>query len=149
MKVAFENHDVRTTSRGQFVDVTDDLRQLVARSRIQAGMAVVYSPHTTCAVVVNERESGFFADFRDVLERLTPADSYYQHDDEDLRTDNLEDPHEIPNGHAHCRAGLLGSSSESIPVVDGELHLGRWQRVFLVELDRARERKVFLQVLGQ
>ena len=55
----------------------------------------------------------------------------------------------MPNGHAHCRQGLLASSSQSIPIVDGDLQLGRWQRVFLLELDRARERRVLMQVMGE
>ena len=150
MKVLFENHDLTTTRRGHFIDVTDDLRDVVARSGVTQGMALVYSPHTTCAIAINERESGFIADFDRLLDDLTPVEGrYYQHDDQQLRTENLEDPHEIPNGHAHCRGALLSSSSETLPIRDGELALGRWQHVFLVELDRPRERKVFLQVMGE
>jgi secondary thiamine-phosphate synthase enzyme len=54
---------------------------------------------------------------------------------------------ECPNGHAHCQHLLLGTS-ETIPIVDSELLLGRWQRIFLIELDRPRERQVFVQVQG-
>ncbi len=150
MKVLFENHDLRTARRGHFIDVTDDVRDVVARSGVQQGMALVYSPHTTCAIAINEQESGFIADFDRLLDELTPAEGrYYQHDDQELRTENLEDPHEIPNGHAHCRGALLSSSSETLPIRDGELTLGRWQHIFLVELDRSRDRKVFLQVMGE
>ncbi|HEY7280512.1 MAG TPA: secondary thiamine-phosphate synthase enzyme YjbQ, partial [Actinomycetota bacterium] len=110
----------------------------------------VYSPHTTCAVLINERERGFARDFNHLLDRLAPVGATYAHDDLESRTENLEDdPHEVPNGHAHCRGALLGSASEAIPIVDGRLLLGRWQRVFLLELDRARQRKVFIQVMGE
>jgi secondary thiamine-phosphate synthase enzyme len=150
MKFLFENHDFTTERCGQFLDITDDVEDLVERSEIAQGMALVYSPHTTCAVIINERERGFIQDFNGLLDRLAPLGSAYAHDDLEARTENLEDdPHDIPNGHAHCRGALLGSSSETVPVVDGRLVLGRWQRIFLLELDRARERKVLIQIMGE
>ncbi len=81
---------------------------------------------------------------------MVPLSDNYHHDDLEARTENLEDdPHDVPNGHAHCRQALLGSASETIPVVDGQLLLGRWQKVFFLELDRARDRKVLIQVMGE
>ena len=90
-------------------------------------------------------------DFEDLIETLVPGgDRYYRHDDMALRTENLEDDdHEVPNGHAHCKQGLIASASQTIPIVDGRLMLGRWQRVFFLELDRARDRRVFIQVMGE
>jgi secondary thiamine-phosphate synthase enzyme len=151
MKHLFENHDLATAECGQFVDMTDDLRDMVARSGVANGMALVYSPHTTCAVVINERESGFIEDFNEFLERTAPSEGpYYRHDDLSIRTEGLEDdPHEFPNGHSHVRAAMLSSSSQTIPIVGGELLLGRYQKVFFCELDRGKERKVFMQVLGE
>jgi secondary thiamine-phosphate synthase enzyme len=101
--------------------------------------------------VVNERESGFVEDFNEFLEKVAPSSGpYYRHDDLSIRTEGLEDdPHEFPNGHSHVRAAMLSSSSQTIPIVDGKLLLGRYQKVFFCELDRARERKVFIQVLGE
>lgn len=150
MRVRLENHSFRTAGPGQFVDVTDDVRAAVERSEIRDGMAVVYSPHTTCGVLVNERESGFIRDFEELLESLVPQHGRYRHDDLEARTENLtDDPHEVPNGHAHCRQALLGSASQTIPVMGGELLLGRWQRIFFVELDRSRDRRVFIEVVGE
>ena len=150
MKFLFENHSFRTADCGQFVDMTDDVRDLVGRSEVQNGMALVYSPHTTCAVVINERERGFIEDFGGLMESLVPVKGAYRHDDLEARTENLEDdPHDIPNGHAHCRQALLGSASQAIPIVDGQLQLGRWQRVFFLELDRALDRRVLIQVMGE
>jgi secondary thiamine-phosphate synthase enzyme len=149
MTSVFENHNFQTTHCGQFTDVTDDVSDLVSRSGIRNGMALVYSPHTTCAIIINERESGFIKDFDDLIGTLVPLESPYRHDDLEARTENLEDdPHDVANGHAHCRQALVGSSSETIPVVDGRLMIGRWQRIFFVELDRARDRRVLLQVTG-
>jgi secondary thiamine-phosphate synthase enzyme len=151
MKHLFENHDLETASCGQLLDVTDDLLDMVERSGVENGMALVYSPHTTCAVVINERESGFAADFTEFLERVAPAEGpTYRHDDLTIRTEGLEDdPHDIPNGHSHVRAAMLASSSQTIPIVGGRLLLGRYQKVFFCELDRAKHRKVLMQVIGE
>lgn len=151
MRHLFENHDVETSECGQFIDVTDDLLRLVERSGVRNGTAIAYSPHTTCAVLINEHESGFFEDFRQALASLVPSEGpYYRHDDLTIRTEGLEDdPHDVPNGHSHVRAALLASASQAIPVVDGHLLLGRYQRVFFCELDRARARKILLQVVGE
>jgi secondary thiamine-phosphate synthase enzyme len=150
MKFLLQNHSFTTLRCGQFLDITDDVRDVVSRSEVQTGMALVYSPHTTCAVIVNERESGFIQDFNALIEELVPHQGSYRHDDMDARTENLEDDdHEFPNGHAHCRNALLGSASETIPISNGELLLGKWQRVFFLELDRARDRKVLIQVMGE
>jgi secondary thiamine-phosphate synthase enzyme len=151
MKHLFENHDLQTEKCGQFIDMTPDLLEMVDRSGVENGMALVYSPHTTCAVVINERESGFIEDFNEFLDRVAPCEGpYYRHDDLEIRTEGLEDdPHEFPNGHSHVRAALLSSSSQTVPIVDGKLLLGRYQKVFFCELDRAKEGKVFMQVIGE
>jgi len=141
----FENHDLVTERCGQLIDVTGDVLGAVERSEVANGMALVYTPHTTCAVLINELESGFTEDFEELLETLAPLDRDYRHDEYDL-AQHADEP---PNGHAHCRAALLASSSQAIPVVDGSLMLGRYQRIFFCELDRSRPRKVFIQVLGQ
>lgn len=148
--LALENHSLRTSARGEFVDITEDVRGTVERSGLRDGVAVVYSPHTTCAVLINELERGFIEDFQGFLEELVPVDRPYRHDDLSVRTQNLEDdPHEVPNGWAHVRHCLLGGASQAIPVAGGRMLLGRWQRVFLVELDRPRDRRVLIQVVGQ
>lgn len=151
MKHRFENHDLVTERASQLIDMTADVRDVVERAAVQNGMVLVYSPHTTCAVVINEAESGFEEDFAELLEQLAPSqDRYYRHDDLEIRTQGIEaDTADYPNGHSHCRAGILSSSSQTIPIVDGHLMLGQWQRVFFCELDRSRPRKVFIQVIGE
>ncbi len=147
----FENHDLVTERTSQLVDVTDDVLDVVGRSEVRNGMALVYSPHTTCAVVINELENGFAEDFAEFLAAVAPSEGrYYRHDDLSIRTQGIEDDTaDYPNGHSHVRAGLLASSSQTIPIVDGRLMLGPWQRIFFCELDRSRERKVFIQVIGE
>lgn len=140
---------VATERAFHVLDVTDEAADLVDRSGIRDGTLLVYTPHTTCAVKINERETCFLEDLRLFMEDLVPRDAYYRHDDFEIRTENLDDPDSEPaNGHAHIKAMLLGASSENVPVVDGELALGRWQRIFFVELDQARPRRVVLQVQG-
>lgn len=151
MKHHFENHDLSTEEAGQFIDITADVLDAVTRSQVRNGQVVVYSPHTTCAVVINERENGFMEDFRALMEQIVPRDDrYYRHDDLSVRTEGIEDDTaDFPNGHSHCRAALLSSTSQTIPIVDGMPLLGRWQKVFFCELDRARPRKVYVQVTGE
>jgi secondary thiamine-phosphate synthase enzyme len=149
MKHLFQNHDLQTERCGQFIDITDDVLAAVEKSEVQNGTVVVYSPHTTCAVVINEPESGFVDDFCELLDELAPQERYYRHDDLSIRTEGIEDDTaEHPNGHSHLRAALLSSTSQAIPVVEGRPMLGRWQKIFFCELDRARPRKVFIQVAG-
>ena len=137
-----------TTERPmEFIDLTDRIESLAARAGIHAGLVNIQSLHTTMAIVVNEHEPLLLADFGALLSRAAPRDAAYRHDDMSVRTVNLA-PDERPNGHAHCHALLLGSSV-SLNFADGQLQLGRWQRVFLVELDGPRVREVSVLVLGE
>jgi secondary thiamine-phosphate synthase enzyme len=130
-------------------DITDDVAEAVRESGIRDGIVCVYSPHTTCCIRVNEFENGVLEDFAKLLRRLVPSESYYAHDDWDRRTENIcEEDMERGNGHAHCMSMLLGGSGESIPVREGELCLGTWQRVLFLELDRERDRRWLVQVVG-
>ena len=149
MKVFRHERLMRTSGGLTVTDITDDVRSIVQESGVENGIACVYSPHTTCCVRVNEFESGFLEDFAELLRRLVPSHTYYAHDDWDRRTENVcEEDMEVGNGHAHCMSMLLGSAGESIPVRDGELALGTWQRVLFIELDRERERRWIVQVVG-
>ena len=91
---------------------------------------VVYSRHTTAAVKVTENEPLLIQDMEELLERFAPRDSEYRHNDFQTRTVNMTE-NERANGHAHCQH-LLMNTSETIPIIDGELQFGRWQSVFFV-----------------
>lgn len=138
---------VTTTRAMEFIDLTDRIEALAAVARIRAGFVNVQSLHTTTAIVVNEHEPLLLTDFEALLAGVAPREAPYRHDDMAVRTVNLA-PGERPNGHAHCRALLL-PSSVSLNVADGRVQLGRWQRVFLVELDGPRAREVSVLVLGE
>lgn len=137
---------VGTSHPTQFIDLTERLTSLVAASGVDVGLVNVQTLHTTTAIVVNEHEPLLLSDFQALLERTAACDGRYRHDDASIRTVNVTDA-ERRNGHAHCRALLL-PSSVCLNVAGGRLQLGRWQRVFLVELDGPQLRQVSAVVLG-
>jgi secondary thiamine-phosphate synthase enzyme len=141
-----ETLDFRTASARQFLDVTEQVAAVVRRSKVSQGWVSVFSKHTTAAVVLNENEPLLLEDLGAMLERLAAAGGVYQHNDLSRRTGEM-DPEECANGHAHCQHLLIGAS-ENIPVADGQPDLGRWQRIFLLELDRPRDRQLVVQVFG-
>jgi secondary thiamine-phosphate synthase enzyme len=137
---------VRTASPVQILDVTPAVAEAVARSGVGFGIASVQVLHTTAGLLVNEDEPRLLQDLKAFLERLAPRGVGYLHDDMALRAPGLP-PEERPNGHAHCKAAAL-CASETLHVAGGRLVLGQWQRVFLVELDGPRERRVSMRILG-
>lgn len=82
------------------------------------------------------------------MEAVAPVDSYYAHDDLDIRTENLEES-ERPNAPAHIAHMLFGRASESLPVSGGRLVLGERQRILFVELDDSRKRRFYVQLIGE
>ena len=131
----------------EFWDLTDLVRDVVKRSEVGHGQVTVYTPHTTTSIVINESETGFLNDFRRLIDHVVPSEGYFEHDDHELRTENLQED-EFLNGHSHVRQLLVGQPSVTVPIVDGEVILGQWQRVLFVELDQARERRVFFHAQG-
>jgi secondary thiamine-phosphate synthase enzyme len=135
-----------TTHAPQFIDITDDVREVLARSGVAHGFVVVFSRHTTAAVRINEAAPLLLQDMEAMLARIAPPNVYYRHNDLTIRTVNLTEDEDL-NGHSHCQHLLMGAS-EAIPCADGEMLLGTWQRIFLVELDRGREREIIVQAIG-
>ena len=136
-----------TTEPIQFVDITDDVAAAVRSTGVRNGIVTIVSRHTTMAVRIQEDEPLLLEDLLGFLRRLAPSNVHYQHNDFRVRTHHMHDD-ESPNGHSHCLQFLLGTS-ETVPVMDGELLLGQWQRIFLVELDGPRaKREVLIQTVG-
>jgi len=130
-----------TTEPIQVVDITQQVRERLANSKLHNGLMTLISRHTTARVNLNEHELQLHRDMVTFLKRLVPRDGDYLH--------NLAPVDDRDNAHAHL-LGLFMNASESIPVVDGELLLGSWQSVFFVELDGPREqRSVTLQFIGE
>ncbi len=130
----------------EFIDITDDVLAAVETSGVREGAVTVFSRHTTAAIKINENEPLLLEDMARFLERSAPREADYRHNDFVIRTVNMTED-ECPNGHSHCQHLLL-SASETVPICDGAALLGRWQRIFLIELDRPRLREVVIQVHG-
>ena len=138
---------LETTEPIQFVDITDEVAECVRKAGITDGIVTIVSRHTTAAVRIQEAEPLLLEDLLGFLRRLAPSNVHYQHNDFRIRTQHMHDD-ESPNGHAHCLQFLLGTS-ETVPIMDGDLQLGQWQRIFLVELDGPRsKREVLVQSVG-
>ncbi|MBI3970587.1 MAG: YjbQ family protein [Chloroflexi bacterium] len=146
MRTSTRTVSIQTTRHLEFVDITDEVVCCLVDSGIRDGFAVVFSRHTTAGIRINEHEPLLLEDMARLLEQMVPEDAGYRHDDFAVRTVNLTENERV-NGHSHCRSLLLGAS-ETVPVLGGRLLLGRWQRIFLVELDGPSERELIVQLVG-
>ena len=135
-----------TTRAPEFVDITEEVISHVRASGARDGLVCIYTKHTTAAIKINENEPLLLKDMESFLKRMAPQDAYYGHNDFSVRTVNMTED-ECPNGHAHCSHLLLGTS-ETVPLIDGELQFGAYQRIFLIELDRPRQREVLITIVG-
>jgi secondary thiamine-phosphate synthase enzyme len=125
--------EVRTERRVAFVDITPEVAAEVGAAGLNDGAVVVYVPHTTAGVTINENaDPSVRADIEMALDRLIPATLPFTH---------LEG-----NADAHVKASLMGSSV-TIPLQDGRLQLGTWQGVYFAEFDGPRRRRVLVSVL--
>jgi secondary thiamine-phosphate synthase enzyme len=135
----------------EFKDLTDEVADFIKESKVKNGQVLVYSTHTSLAICVNEKETGITKDFKSLLEKLLPRDAYYHHNDLSIRTENLvcqSGPSDCLNGYSHC-AQLLMRNSEVIPIENGKMIFGPWQKIFAIELDCARARKLVFQIIGE
>jgi len=124
MRTHQEDCTAQTRAALDFVDITDQVQSVLDGCDFGRGQMTLFTESPSCALLVNERETGLLEDIRITLERLE-------------------------TGTARDRKALLGSSSVVLPVVDGRLHLGSWQRVLLVELGEPGMRKVTVQMVGE
>ncbi len=153
-----------TGGRPTFHTITDRVKDSVRRSGIQSGICLVYSRHTTCAVMIDEDSfdkaytgmTYLQQDLADVFERIIPTcrkEGQYMHPGPALTVFAAEHGEDKPgtlNTDAHLRSSIMGRS-ESIPIVDGELELGEFGHIYFVDFDhtRARERQVSVQLIGE
>jgi secondary thiamine-phosphate synthase enzyme len=131
---------LETSTGVQAIDITDQVTSAVQKSGVRDGLACIFTPSSTSAIVANEFEPGLMEeDIPAALGRLFPEDLTYGH----------EKRWGDGNGHSHVRAAFLGPSL-TVPVVDGHMALGTWQQVVFLELDnKPRRREVIVQVVGE
>lgn len=165
MKIISESFKVSSTGmRPTFHTVTGRVKEIVARERIKSGICVVYSRHTTCAVIIDEDSfdkaytglTYLQQDLADILEKIIPTcrkEGQYMHPGPLLTVFSGEHGEDKPgtlNTDAHLRSSILGRS-ESIPIINGELELGEFGHIYFVDFDhtRPRERSVTVQIVGE
>jgi secondary thiamine-phosphate synthase enzyme len=126
-----------TENKREMVHITETVRDIVDRSKVQEGFVLVSAMHITAAVYVNDNESGLIEDIWEWLEGLAPFKEDYRHH----RTGE-------ENGDAHLK-NLIMHHEVIVPVTKGDLDLGPWQRIFYAEFDGQRRKRVVVKVLGE
>lgn len=126
---------VKTTKAQEFVDITGLVYDAVRQEGVRNGIAVVFVPHTTAGVTINENaDPDVVRDILSALNKVFPEHNGYLHRE--------------GNSHAHIKASLVGSSCNVI-IENGELKLGTWQGIYFCEFDGPRNRKVYIKIIGQ
>jgi len=126
---------VRSSKQKDLIDITDQVAASVAKGKTQDGICLVFVPHATAGIIVNEFEPNIKQDFLSLLERLFPSGGW--------RHNAIDD-----NAEAHLKSGIIGAQA-CLPVDSGSLLLGTWQRIMLCEFDGPRERRVIVKVVGK
>ena len=127
-----EDLSVRTRSRTEMLDITAEVQRVVASAGAGSGVCVVFVPHTTAGVTINENaDPSVQRDIIAELNKVIPFEDDYAHSE--------------GNSAAHIKASLMGSSV-SVPIEDGRLQLGTWQGIFFCEFDGPRRRRVWVQI---
>lgn len=139
MTIRSSSFSVHASGHNDVHDLTPKVEAALNSANISNGIAVVFIPGSTAGVTTIEFESGAVEDLKRAVARMAPENIHYDHD---ARWGD-------GNGFSHVRAALLGPSL-SVPVVNGELKLGTWQQIVLVDCDnRARSREIIVQIVGE
>lgn len=124
---------IQTDSKAQLVDITDQVKELIAQAKVKNGCCVLFVPHTTAAITINENyDPSVIADIVETLEKLVPRSGRYSHTE--------------GNAHAHIKAAIIGSS-RAIFIEDGKVVFGTWQGIFFCEFDGPRKRNIYVKIL--
>lgn len=124
--------ELTTREQIELIDITHEVKEVV--KGLDSGICLVFTPHTTTGILINENESGLKSDILDLLNELVPIQKGYKHD----KIDN--------NARAHLKALLIGTGA-TIPIEKGNPVLGTWQSIFFVELDGPRTRRVSVKII--
>ena len=139
MIVITKTAQIETRGENDVINITGQTSKALEESKLQDGIVTVFISGSTAAITTIEYEPGLKQDFPRMLSRIVPKNIEYQHDN------TWHDG----NGHSHIKASLIGPSM-TIPFKDGNLMLGTWQQIVLLETDtRPRQRKIILQIIGE
>jgi len=145
MKIHTKKIEITSKSQIEFIDITDQVDEVIANSGIREGQVLIFSPHTSASIVINHNESMLVHDFMRILYKLVPVGERYSHDLFEISRSKTSDGRS--NGHSHCKSMLLGIS-ETVPIEKGKMMLTQKQSIFAVELDGSRTRDIIIQVIG-
>ncbi len=145
MQIKNEIIEIQTEQGICIRNITPQIVKILEATAFKTGQVLVFSRHTTTALAINENEQRLLEDIKRHLGKLAPESEKYLHNDLHLRD---VPPDEPMNAHSHLMAMML-STSEVIPVVDGQLALGTWQSVLFFDLDGPRKRTVSVQITGE
>ncbi len=135
MKTFSKTIEVETNSRNCFVDITNRVKKVCDESKISNGIMVIFIPHTTCGVIVNEDyDPTVQKDIQNTLSSIAPEGKNYLHTE--------------GNADSHIKTAIIGNSV-TIPINDSKIALGTWQGIFLAEFDGPRSRKVIVKIIGE
>jgi secondary thiamine-phosphate synthase enzyme len=140
-KIASTTFVIKTDERVELKSITGEIAAFVEQSPIRDGIVHVSSLHTTAGLMMNEVQGALLSDMANLFEQVIPSAVYYKHNDP------LHSDCDRRNADAHLRAVVVGHSV-SIPIIDGRLKLGTWQKVLLAEFDGPNNRKIHVQVMG-
>jgi len=139
MPIHSSTFQIKTNGSNDVHDITPNAERVLRDSAITNGLLTVFVPGSTAGITTIEYEPGVVNDFRKAIERLIPHTLQYDHD---ARWGD-------GNGYSHVRAALLGPSL-TVPVMEGDLQMGTWQQIILVDFDnRARNREIVVQIVGE
>ena len=139
MTVKTKQLSIHTGGEGDILDITRDVTEVVAKTKLKNGIVTVFVSGSTGALSTIEYEPGLLKDFPNMLERIAPKNLVYEH----------EKRWHDGNGHSHVRAAIIGPSI-TVPFTNGRLTLGTWQQIVFMELDvRSRSRNLILQIIGE
>src|SRR5216110_148655 len=141
MKVFNTSFTLSSEEGTEVTDITKLVREAIQQFPVSAGIALINTLHTTCALFINEFQSALIDDLKGLVDKLVPERGGYRHDDP--RYSDCE----RGNGHSHLRAALLGRSV-AVGVNNGELTLGRFQSIIFAEFDGPRKREIHVQLIG-
>ena len=142
MKYINDSFKVKTGKRLEVIDITNDVEKIIRKSGIKEGVLIVFEPHTTAAITINENDPELFEDLINIYTKIAPIEQRYQHN---LKYEGV--PGE-QNAHAHILSSLI-KPSVIVPITNGRTQLGTWQRILFIEMDGPRTRNVYVKVIGE
>jgi len=145
MRIISEELALESTEKTDFIDVTDQVKEIIKNSGVKNGIANIYTTHTTTAIRINENETRLLHDVKCFLDQNAPRFKCYKHDDIDKRDVPSDEP---LNAHSHLKSLIMGAS-ETVPILNQEPKLGQWQCIFFVDLDGPRRRKMYVHIIGK